>query len=171
MIVGFSSSNPFLAPFAGLLALLPCHFVIPAMLSFDPCLLSLFWACCMLFLYLIPVAQVYHWASIHAILGFLGPFHCFQASLAHFILLGILDPFPFHGHPRPIPILYSHGPLLSLLGFPNPNYHMLYFWGLWVFPPTPYSLNSLLQASLTHSCLLSISHNAHGFTTFFFELL
>ena len=150
--MGFSFSNPFFAPFGGLLALLPCHSVIPAVLLFDPCLLGLFWANCMLSLCLIPVAQYYHWASIHAILGFLGPFH------------------PF-GHPRPIPILYSYGHLLSLLGFPGPNYHILYFWSLWAFPPTPYSLNSLLRASLAHPCLFSISHNVNGFTTSFSRLL
>ena len=130
LIVGFSFSNPFFAPFAGLLALLSCYSVIPVVLLFDPCLLNLFWACCMLSLCLIPVAQYYHWASIHAILGFLGPFHCFQASSAHLIFLGILGPFHPFGHPRPILILYSHGPLLSLLGFPGLNYHILYSWSL-----------------------------------------
>ena len=83
------------------------------------------------------------------LLGVLSPFHHFQAPLSHFILLGILNPFhrfwaplshsgsfvPFYSfrHPRPISILYSHGPLLSLLGFSGPNYHILYFWGLWAF--------------------------------------
>ena len=74
-------------------------------------------------------------------------------------------------HPHPIPILHSHVLLLSLLGIPNVNYHILYIRGLWAFPPTPYLLNSLLWASLAHSCLLSISHNAHGFTTSFSRLL
>ena len=83
------------------------------------------------------------------LLGTLEPFHRFWAPLSHFIFLGILGPFhhfqvplshsgsfvPFYsfGHPRSIPILYSHGPLLSLLGFPDSNYHILYFWGLWAF--------------------------------------
>ena len=116
-----------------LLALLPCYSIILTMLLFDPCLLGLFWAYYMLFLCLILVAQYYHWASIHTILGFLDPFHCLQASLAHLILLSILGPFSFPGHPRPIPILYSHGPLLNLLGFPGPNYHIIYFWSSWAF--------------------------------------
>ena len=124
LIVGFSFSNPFFTPFVSLLAFLPCHYVILAMLLFDSCLLGFFWVCYMFSLCLIPVARYYHWASIHAILG-----------------------------------------------FPNPNYHILHFWGLWAFPPTPYSLNSLLWAFLAHPYLLSISHNAHGFTTFFSRLI
>ena len=130
LIVAFSFSNPSFAPFIGLLALLPYHFVIPAMLLYDPCLLDSFWACCKLSLCLILVAQYYHWASTHTILGFLDPFHCFWASLAHLILLDIPNPFPFLGIIGPF---YSHGPLLSLLGFPGPNYHIPYFWGSWAF--------------------------------------
>ena len=171
LIVGFSFSNPVLTLFVSHLILLPCHPVILAMLLFNLCLMSLFWACYMLSFCSIPIAQHYHWTSTHAVLGFLGPFHRFRASLAHFILLGILDPFHFLGHPRPIPILHSHGLFLSLLGFSDPNCHILYFWGLWAFPPTPYLLNSLLWASLAHSCLLSISHNAHRFTTSFSRLI
>ena len=34
--------------------------------------------------------------------------------------LGILSPFSFLGHPWPIPILHSHGFLLTLLGFLGP---------------------------------------------------
>ena len=123
--MGFSFSNPFLTLFASPLILLPFHLIIPAMLLFNLCLLGLFWACCILSFCSIPVAQHYHWAS--TILGFLGPFHCFRASLAHFILLSILDPFHLLGHPRFIPILHSHWFLLNLLGFPSPNYHILYF--------------------------------------------
>ena len=133
LIVGFSFSNPFFIPLASLLVLLPHHSVILAVSLFTSCLLGLFLACYMLSLCLIPMAQQYHWASIHATLGFLGPFHCFWASSAHFILLGILGLFPFLGHPRPILILYSDGPLLSLLGFPGPNYHILHPWDLWAF--------------------------------------
>ena len=51
LIVGFSFSNPFFAPFVGLLALLPRHSVIPTVLLFNLCLLGLFWACCKLSLY------------------------------------------------------------------------------------------------------------------------
>ena len=96
LIVGFYFSNPFFALFVGLLALLPCYSVILAVLLFDSCLLGLFfWAYCMLSLCLILVAKYYHWASDHAILGLLGSFHRFRASLAHFIILGILGPFKF----------------------------------------------------------------------------
>ena len=117
LIVGFSFFNPFLTLFMSRLILLPCHPVIPTMLLFNLCLLGFFWACSMLSFNLILVARHYHWASTHAVLGFLGPFHCSQASLAHFILLGILD--HLLGHPQLIPILHSHGLLLSLLGFPT----------------------------------------------------
>ena len=118
LIVGFSFSNPFFTPFASRLALLPCHSITHAMLFFDSCLLGLFWAYYMFSFCLILVAQYYHWASIHVVLGFLGPSHYFQVSLAHFISLGILCPFQFFI------------PMLSLLGFPDPNYHIIYFWGL-----------------------------------------
>ena len=80
-----------------------------------------------------------------------------------------LGQFYSFGHPRPILILHSHGFLLSLLGFPNPNYHILFFWDLLAFPPTPFT-SSFLWAPSAHFCLLSIPHNAHGFTTFFFGL-
>ena len=55
LIVDLSFSNPFFTPFASLLALLPCHFVIPAVLFFNSYFLGFFWACCMFFPYLIPV--------------------------------------------------------------------------------------------------------------------
>ena len=42
LIVGFSLFNPFFAPFVDLLAFLPCHFVLPAVALFGPCLLGLF---------------------------------------------------------------------------------------------------------------------------------
>ena len=110
------------------------------MLLYDSCLLGSFWAYCILSLCLIPLAQYYHWASIHTILGFLDPFLCFWASLAHLILLGILGPLLSLGHPQPVSFswassthFYSHGPLLSLSGFPDPNYHFFYFWDSWAF--------------------------------------
>ena len=43
-------------------------------------------------------------------LGFLDPFHCLRASLAHFFLIG---------HPWPILTMHSHRFLLTLLGFPS----------------------------------------------------
>ena len=116
-----------LISFVGWLILLSSYPVAPAMLLSDLCLLGFFWAYCMLSFCSIPVAQHYHWASTHFILGFLGPFYRFRAFLARLISLGILNPFHFLGHPWPIPILHSHGFSLSLLCFPSPNYHILYF--------------------------------------------
>ena len=109
--MGFSLFNPFFTPSVGLLMLLPCHSAILAMILFDSCLLGLFWTCCMLFFYLILAAQYIIIASIHAIPGFLNPFHCLRASSAHLLLFG---------HPRPILILHSYGSLLTLLDFLSP---------------------------------------------------
>ena len=162
LIMAFSFSNPSFAPFIGLLALLPCHFVIPAVLLYDPCLLGSFWACCKLSLCLILVAQYYHWASTHTILGFLDPFHCFWAPLAHLILLGIPDPFPFLGHNRPILLPWAFA---KSFGIPRPKLPYPLLFGFMGFPS--YSLNSLIRAYLAHSCLLSILYNAHRFTTSF----
>ena len=164
LIVAYSFSNPSFAPFVGLLALLPCHFVIPIMLLYDPCLLGSFWACYILSLCLIPEAQYYHWASIHIILDFLDPFHCFWASLAHLILLGILNPFPFLRYPQPILLPWAFAKSFGLSQPKLPYPLLLEFMG---FPSTPYLLNSLLRTSLAYSCLLSISYNVLGFTTFF----
>ena len=41
LIVGFLPFSPLFAPFIGLPVFLPCHYVIPAMALFDPCLLGL----------------------------------------------------------------------------------------------------------------------------------
>ena len=159
------------SPFVGLLALLPCHSVILVVVLFDPCLLGFFWACSMLSFYLILVAQYYHWTSIHAILGFLDPFHCFRAFLAHFLLFR---------HPQPITfpwasLAHSNSTFpwafAKSFGLPLPNYHILYFWDSWAFHQPLCSLNSLLWVSLAHSYLISISYNAHRFTTSFFRLL
>ena len=115
--MGISFFNPILTLFVGQPTPLLCYLVVSAMLSFDLCLLDLFWACCTLSLCSVPVTQYYHWACTHIVMGFLGPFHPFGASLAHFIPLGIFSLFHFLGHPWPSPILHSHGFLLSLLGF------------------------------------------------------
>jgi len=73
----------------------------------------------MLFFHSITVTQHCHCACIHAT----------WASLTHSIAnglsrpisssLSILSPFSFLGHPQSIPILHSHGFLLTLLGFPD----------------------------------------------------
>ena len=116
LIVAYSFSNPSFASFADLLALLLCHSVIHAMLLFDSCLLGFFWACCML-----------NSSGPFLIQVFMLFFFFFGLSWPIPLLLGSLGSSHPFGHPQPIPILYSHGPLLSLLGFPGPNYHILYF--------------------------------------------
>ena len=118
MGMGLSFFILILTFFVGWLTPLPHHPVGSAMLSFVLYLLGLFWAYYTLFFHLVPVAQHYCWAYAYAILGFINPFHSFRAPLAQF--------YSFGG-PRPIPILTSHSPLLSILGFPDPNYHILYF--------------------------------------------
>ena len=76
-------------------------------------------------------------------LGFLDPFHCLRASLAHFFLIG---------HPRPILILHFHGYFANSFGFPQPNYHIFYFWGLWAFHQPLTHLLHYFKLSLAHSC-------------------
>ena len=92
LIVGFSLFSPLFAHSIILQPFLPCHSVIPAVV-FDPCLLGLFWAYCMLFSQLATMIQYGHWIYTHTTLGFLDPLHCLWAPLAQFFLLG---------HPRPI---------------------------------------------------------------------
>ena len=126
------------------MTLLSCHPIIHAMLLFDLCLLGLFWACYMLSFYSILVAQHYHWACSHVVLGFLGPFHHFWAPLAHFILLGHPQTasFPWasptHSNP-PFPWIFakSFGLLRSKLPYPL----LPEFIG---FSTNPYLLNSFI---------------------------
>ena len=167
LIMGFSLFNPLFASFVDLLAFLPCHSVIPAVVSFGSCLLGLFQACCMLSFYLVIGAQYYYWVCILTTSGFPNPFHCSWASLAHFFFLGILSPFPFLGHPRPILILHPHGLLLILLSFPSPI--IISF----TFEVNGLSINPLLTYFITLALLWPILafHNAHEFTTFFYGLL
>jgi len=49
LIVSFSLFTPLFAPSVILLPFLPGHSVIPVVVLFNPCLLDLFWACCMFF--------------------------------------------------------------------------------------------------------------------------
>ena len=93
LIVGFPLFSLFFALFVILLSLLPYHSTIPAVVLFDPCLLGLFWACCIFFSQLVTMTQYGHWIYTHATLRFLDPLHCLWAPLSHFFLLG---------HPRPI---------------------------------------------------------------------
>ena len=112
LIVGFTLFRPLFASFVNLLAFLPCHFVILVVVLFEPCLLGLFWACCMLFFYLIIVTQHCHWVCIHA--TWVSSTHSIAYGLPRPISpsLSILGPFSFLGHPQPIPTPHSHGLLL-----------------------------------------------------------
>ena len=141
--MGFAFLNPLLAPSVNLLAFLPCHSVIPAVVLFDPYLLGLFWACCMLFFHLITVTPYCHWACIHAILGFLDPFYCLWASSAHFFLLG---------HSRPILILHFHMFLLTLLSFPGLITISFTFGVHELFHQSLTYLLHYFRPSLAHSC-------------------
>ena len=166
--MGFSLSNPFFTPFASRLALLPCHSVTPIMLLFDSCLLGLFWACCMFSLCLISVAQYYHWASIHAVLGFLGLFHHFRASLAHFISLGILGPFQFFipmGFAKSFRLPWAQITISFTFGvyglFYQPLTHLIHYFGpLWpiltcfLFLIMPMGLLLLSLSSFGLDCFL-----------------
>ena len=49
LIMGFPLFSPLFTPSVILLPFLPCHPTISAVVLFDPCLLGLFWACCMSF--------------------------------------------------------------------------------------------------------------------------
>ena len=122
---------------AGRLTLLPCHLVIPTMLLFDLCQLGLFLGLLYAFLLLNSSSPVLSLGLYSCFFGLPWPISSLLSSLAHFILLGIPDLFHFLGHPWPIPILHSHGLLLSILSFPSPSYHIIYFRGLQAFPPTP----------------------------------
>ena len=90
--MGISFFNPTLALFVGRLTPLPCRPIVSAMLSFNLCLLGLFWARRTFSFYSVSVSQYYRWACSHAVSGFLGPFHPFW---------GFLDPFYSFRHPRP----------------------------------------------------------------------
>ena len=145
--------------FVGRVVFLPCHFIASAVLPLDLYLLGLFWACHTFFSYSIYVAQCFYWVNPYTILGFFGPFHSFGhhrpalffwASLAHSILT-----FPWA--------------FATSFGISWPNCHILYFWGLLDFVPTPFT-NSFLWAPPTHFCLLPLSYNSHELTTSFFGL-
>ena len=92
------------------------------------------------------------------------PILSFWAFSAHFLSFGSLSLFPFLGHPRPILLPWAFAKSFGLPRLKLPYPLLL---GFINFPSTPYSLNSLHQAFLAHSCLLSFSYNAHVFTTSF----
>ena len=134
------------------------------MALFNLCLLDLFWANCMLFFYLITVAQYYCWACIHVTLGFLDPFNCLRASLAYFFLLRHpwLISFPWAS------LAHSNSAFqwafANSFGLPEPNYHILHFWGLWACHQPFTFLPHYLRLAVWP--ILSFLHlNADGFTT------
>ena len=142
LIMGFSLFNPFFTPSVGLLTFLPCHSAILVVILFDPCLLGLFWTCCMLLFYLILAAQ-------YIIIGL--AFMLFRAFLIHSIAYGL---------PRPIYSFWASSAhsnstflwvLANSFGLPRPNYHILYFWGSWAFhqPFTYFTTSGLLWPILT----------------------
>ena len=94
----------------------------------------------------------------------------FWASLAHFITSGlpwpISSPWVSSAHSNSsFPWAFTESFRLPLPKLPYPL--LSRFMG---FSTNPL-FTSLLWASLAHFCLLSISHNAHGFTTSFSGLL
>ena len=74
----------------------------------------------MLFFHLITVTQHCHWVCIHTTWVSSTNSIAYRLPRPISSSLSILSPFSFLGHPRPIPIMHSHGLLLSLLGFPDP---------------------------------------------------
>ena len=133
LIVGFSLFNSFFAHSVDLLAFLPCHYVIPAMVLLGLCLLCFFWACCMLSLLLKYSGLVLSLGLHSCFFGLFNPFHCLRVSLANFFLLG---------HPRPISfprasLAHSNSifpcVFAKSFGLFRPNYYILHLWGLWVF--------------------------------------
>ena len=96
LIVGFPFFTPFFPHSVILLPFLPYHFVILAIVLFDLCLLSLFWACYWFFSQwlnmVIRFILMLLWAFLthYIACGLLCPISCF---------LGILGPFAFFGHP------------------------------------------------------------------------
>ena len=120
LIVGFSLFGSLLCSFHKLAS-------IPAMpLCYSCCsviwpvlagpLLDLLYA----FLSLDYSDQHCHWVCIHATWASLTHSIAYRLPQSISSSLSILGPFSFIGHSRPIPILHSHGFLLTLLGFPSP---------------------------------------------------
>jgi len=145
--------------FVGWLVFLPRHSIASTILSLNLCLLGLLWACQVLFLYSVHVAQYFCWVNSHTVLGFFSPFFSF-------------------GYPWPASFLWAslaHSFLTFLVVFaksfelPRLNYHILYFRDLLAFAPTPFT-NSFLWVPLAHFCLLSISYDSHELTTSFSRL-
>ena len=89
-------------------------------------------------------------------------------------------PFFFFGHPQPISfpwasLAHSNSSFswafAKYFGLPRPKLPYPLLLGLLGFSTNPYLFNSFIWIPSAHSCLLSISHNAHGFTTSLFGFL
>ena len=123
LIVRFSLFSPLFAPSVILLPFLPCDSTIPIVVLFDPCLLGLFWTCCILFFHLITMTQHCHWVCIHAT----------WVSSIHSIAYGLPRPifFPWSS------LAHSNSTFswafACSFGLPLLNYHILYLWGSWAF--------------------------------------
>ena len=117
---GLSLFSLLFAPSVNLQPFLPCYFVIPDVVLFDPCLLGLFWVCCILFFHLIIVTLHCHWVCIHATWVSLTLSITYRLPWPISSSLGILGPLFFLWHLWPIPTPHSHKLLLTLLGFPVP---------------------------------------------------
>ena len=157
--MGLSFFNLALAFFVSWQTILPYCPIAFAMLHLGSCSLGLLWTCLALSFYSVHVAQYYCWVCSHTILGFLGLFYSF-------------------GHSRPASFLWASSAhsnpsfswdFVKSFELPWPNYHIFYFQSLLALLPTSFT-NSFLWAPLAHFCLLSISHNSHGFTISFFGL-
>ena len=132
LIVGFPLFSQFSAPSVTLLSFLPYHFVIPAVVLFDPCLPGLFWAYCMFFFQWLSIVigfiLILLWAFlIHYIAcGLICPISFFLDILGPFASLGILGPFSN----STFPWVFTNS-----FGLPWPNYH-------WVLSTTFYAFKT-----------------------------
>ena len=105
---------------------------------------------------------------------------CFALHWPISSLSSSLGPFYSFGHPQPVSFprtsLVHSNPsfpwaFAKSFGLPQPKLPYPLLSGLIGFFTNPYLLNSFLWVPSAHSCLLSISHNVHGFTASFFKLL
>ena len=128
------------APSVGLLVFLPHHPTIPAVVLFDLCLLGIFWACCMLFFYLIMVTHHCYWVFIHATWAF----------LTHYIACWLPWPFSLIGHPRPNFNSAFTWVFTNSFGLFRPSYYILHLWSSWV------SINPILTYFITLALLWPI---------------
>ena len=136
LIVGLSFFNPFLTLFAGRLTPQSCHPVVPTMLLFDLVLAGPLLGLLYAFLLLNSSSPALFTRLVLVL---------FWASLAHFILLGILGPFHFLRRPRPISILYSHRFLLSPFGLHLSKLPYPLLSGFMGFSTSPKLLSSFLR--------------------------